>query len=231
MQETNNLESLQELIEIMALLRSESGCQWDRQQTPQSLKKHILEETYELLEAIDAGNPADICDELGDLLLQVVFQAQIFSEADLFNMGAVARSISEKLKRRHPHIFAGASHAGHEQRWEEIKQQERAAKGKSNQLAKRIPSQLPALKRCTKVAKKCLNPTADDSLQRLKQQLVALEDNYHNTNDVKQQLETAVAQILTEICKFSAATGLDPEDILRQQTTQLISEIDSQKEL
>ena len=123
MNSQKTLDSLQELIDIMALLRSENGCQWDSAQTPESLKTHILEEAYEVLEAIDQGDPDEICDELGDLLLQVVFQSQIFTESGLFGMAEVAKSISNKLKRRHPHIFADADHEGHEQRWEEIKQQ------------------------------------------------------------------------------------------------------------
>lgn len=154
MSESATLKAVNKLLQIMATLRAANGCQWDRKQTPQSLKPYILEEAYELLEAIDTGDPECICDELGDLLLQVVFQAQIFSEADVFSLKDVADSISSKLERRHPHLFAAASHEEHQHRWEEIKQQERAARGQSNKVADRIPNTLPALKRADKALQK-----------------------------------------------------------------------------
>ncbi len=222
------LQNLKELIDIMALLRSENGCQWDRQQTPESLKKHILEETYELLEAIDSGNPDEICDELGDLLLQVVFQAQIFSDDGRFDIADVAQSISDKLIRRHPHIFANAPNQGHEQRWEEIKQQERDARGKKNTLAERIPKTLPALKRGTKLAKKCAQSNPLEKVLDMKKMIQEMETSIRAENDNQKQLCDQLSQLLIDLCHFSATTGLDPEDLLRTRTTQLISEIDSQ---
>ena len=98
-------QALERLLEIMATLRSPEGCPWDAKQTPKSLKPFLLEETYEVLEAIDHGDPGGIRDELGDLLLQVVFQARIFEERGDFDFSDVAGAISEKLIRRHPHVF------------------------------------------------------------------------------------------------------------------------------
>ena len=231
MSNNNHLHSLQELIEIMALLRSEDGCKWDRQQTPESLKKHILEETYELLEAIDNGNPDEICDELGDLLLQVVFQAQIFAESEQFSISEVAQSISDKLKRRHPHIFSDASHEGHEQRWEEIKQQERSARGKSNRLAERIPPTLPALARSVKLAKKNSPAKPLELIEQMQKQLQSMADLLHPQCADRSSLDNHLSQLLVNICRFSAANDLDAEDLLRKKTTQLISEIDSENNL
>ena len=113
---------LLKLIEIMATLRSTDGCPWDKEQTPETLKPYILEEAYELIEAIDSKNSAEICDESGDLLLQIVFLAQIFNEQKEFDLAEVAHSISSKMIRRHPHVFADANSDEHSQRWEEIKQ-------------------------------------------------------------------------------------------------------------
>ncbi|WP_303722604.1 MazG family protein [Malonomonas rubra] len=225
------LKTFRELIDIMALLRSENGCPWDRQQTPESLKKHILEESYELLEAIDTDNPNDICDELGDLLLQIVFQAQIFSEKGNFDIADVAKSISEKLKRRHPHIFDDASYEGHEQRWEEIKRQERSEKGLPDTLAQRLPKTLPALKRCTKFAKKCPQKTSTEILAGMHMSLKNIGFLTMEYKSKKSELEEEMSQLLLAACKLAAVINLDPEDLLRKKTSQLIYEIDSKHNL
>lgn len=228
MTDRNGSQSIQKLTEIMALLRSSQGCSWDRQQTPETLKKHILEEAYEVMEAIDGGNPEDICDELGDLLLQVVFLAQIFAEAGQFTLHDVAQSISNKLKRRHPHIFSDASHEGHEQRWEDIKRQERFARGQSNSLQKRLPNTLPALKRATKAVKKCSQYDPLYALREVETELQRIK-NCCSANEYPQaETSESIGQILLNICKFSAATGFEPEDILRKKTSLLITEIDSE---
>ncbi|HEX7713941.1 MAG TPA: MazG family protein, partial [Bacillota bacterium] len=120
-------KSLSRLVEIMALLRSEQGCPWDRDQTHQSLKTCAVEETYEVLEAIDSGNPDKLREELGDLLLQVVFHAQLAAEAGQFNIDDVVDAIVEKLIRRHPHVFSDTHVSGVSgvlENWEKIKRQE-----------------------------------------------------------------------------------------------------------
>ena len=94
------------LVDIMAKLRAPDGCPWDREQTHETLKPYLIEEAYEVLDAIDAGDTRDLVEELGDVLLQVVFHAQVASEAGEFEVEDVARAISEKLVRRHPHVFA-----------------------------------------------------------------------------------------------------------------------------
>lgn len=231
MNKDKQLKNLQDLIDIMALLRSENGCDWDRAQTPRSLQKHIIEEAYELVEAIDKNDPTEICDELGDLLLQVVFQAQIFSEAGKFGIAEVAGAISNKLKRRHPHIFDNADHKGHEQRWEEIKQQERAERGQSNALAQRIPNTLPALKRCTKVSKKTHPPSAAESLKQMQEQLTQLQLAQQNNSGSEEGIEHNLTNLLSGVCQFSAVNGIDPEELLRRHTCNLISEFDSKNKV
>ncbi len=227
----NQQDALQNLVAIMALLRSPQGCHWDREQTPESLKKHILEETYELLEAIDNGEPREICDELGDLLLQVVFQAQIFSERNEFSLSDVAQSISQKLIRRHPHIFSDAGHTEQEQRWEEIKRQERAARGQSNKLAQRLPKTLPALKRASKAAKTlpCLSPC--ELVDQIILQLRRIRPSLSGNQAMKSALEDELAKVLFGLVQLTATIGLDGEDLLRKKTTQLIAEIDSENNL
>jgi ATP diphosphatase len=158
---------LDELLAVMARLRAADGCPWDREQTTRSLAPFVLEEAYEVVAAIEAGEPAPLCDELGDLLLQVVFHAQIAAEQNAFDFAAVADGIRKKLIRRHPHLFAPDSGAtamrtAAEQTisWENIKAEERRAARESraggdiaSQLDN-IPPNLPALLRADKLSKR-----------------------------------------------------------------------------
>ena len=142
------LGTFQALVDIVARLRAPGGCPWDREQTHESLKRHLLEESYEVIEAIDQGNPAVLSEELGDLMVQVAFHADIAQEAGEFQLEDVLRKINRKLVRRHPHVFADG-HAEDarevEQNWEQIKVQEREEKGESKSPVEGIPIDLPAL--------------------------------------------------------------------------------------
>ncbi|HEY8464716.1 MAG TPA: nucleoside triphosphate pyrophosphohydrolase [Bacillota bacterium] len=147
---------LRRLVEIMALLRGKDGCPWDREQTHLTLKPCVVEETYEVLEAIDLGDPDKLCEELGDLLLQVVFHAQLAAEAGQFTIDDVIRSIVEKLIRRHPHVFAGvqvADVAGVIDNWEKIKQTELTGEERQSALDG-VPKDLPALLQAEKLQQK-----------------------------------------------------------------------------
>lgn len=215
------------LSEIMARLRSPEGCPWDRLQTPQSLKTYILEEAYELLEAIDSNNTQDICDELGDLLLQVVFVAQIYSERNDFNFSDVINSICAKMIRRHPHVFADADSEGHVQRWELIKELERRNKGETQNLSRRFPATLPALKRTQKMVNTMATGTATQLLAALQLQQQQLAEVLSGTPDDKTLIEAIVAEML--LLTTSLATGLqiDAEDTLRKKTTSILRELDA----
>ncbi len=140
--------TFQTLVDIVARLRAPDGCPWDREQTHNSLKRNLLEESYEVIEAIDSGDPAVLTEELGDLIVQVAFHADIAREAGEFQVEDVLRQINDKLVRRHPHVFADG-HAEDarevERNWEQIKAQERKAKGESKSPVEGIPNGLPAL--------------------------------------------------------------------------------------
>ncbi|HCC53691.1 MAG TPA: nucleotide pyrophosphohydrolase [Desulfobulbaceae bacterium] len=131
------------LLEITNRLRAPDGCPWDQKQTPQSFKHYLLEETQEVLEAIDADNPAHICEELGDLLFQIIFLSNLYQEKNLFTLAEVIDSITTKMIRRHPHVFGEATVASEQelrQQWQRIKNQENAEKlqakeGRSTTLA------------------------------------------------------------------------------------------------
>lgn len=143
------MTQLERLLDIMATLRSDTGCPWDREQTLESLRPYAVEEVYEVLDAIDRGDVADHCEELGDLLLQVVFQAQLRKEAGEFTFEDVARSIADKLVRRHPHVFGDVDVADSAEvlkNWNAIKEQEKAGKGGAPaSVLDKVPKALPAL--------------------------------------------------------------------------------------
>ncbi len=145
-------DSFRSLIEVMERLRGADGCPWDREQTHQSLKPYVIEEAYEVLEAIESGQPDKLREELGDLLLQVVFQAQVAKEAGAFDIDDVIDEHVAKLIRRHPHVFGDVSVdgvAGVLTNWEQIKQQEKAAERHS--VLDGIPADLPALMKAEKI--------------------------------------------------------------------------------
>src|ERR1700760_3062699 len=147
--------SLAEAVAIMARLRGPDGCPWDREQTFDSIKRHTLEETYEVFDAIERRAWPDLKDELGDLLLQVLFYAQMASEAGYFTIQDVAANLNAKLIRRHPHIFAGAQAADSDtvlRNWEQIKQSEKKSSANEQlSLLDDIPRTMPAVLEAAKL--------------------------------------------------------------------------------
>lgn len=167
---------MERLLNIMARLRGPGGCPWDRKQTHATLKPYVIEEAYEVVEAIDIGEPGKLAEELGDLLLQVVFHAQVASESGQFNFDDVVEGICEKLIRRHPHIFADVEAKDAAQvlhNWERIKQQEREDEsGKPSSLLDAVPKYLPALMQASKIQDKAARvgfdwQSADDAAAKV----------------------------------------------------------------
>lgn len=150
------MAELDKLLAVMEKLRSEDGCPWDRVQTHQTLRTYLLEETYEVLEAIDGGQPQKLCGELGDLLLQIIFHAQLAKEAGQFTIEDVISAVTEKMVNRHPHVFGETNVNGVQDvlvNWEKIKKQEEGMKERSSVLDG-IPVQLPALMQAAKIQTK-----------------------------------------------------------------------------
>jgi tetrapyrrole methylase family protein / MazG family protein len=144
------------LAETVAVLRSPEGCPWDREQTPQSMRSGLLEEAIEVLTALDENDPEALCEELGDLLLHVVMQAQMAAEADEFKLTDVVAGIETKLKRRHPHVWGDwqVSDTGEVLRnWDQIKQAEKGEERPSSLLSN-VPELLPALAQSQKIQNK-----------------------------------------------------------------------------
>jgi MazG family protein len=170
-------EKFRELVSLMARLRAPGGCPWDRKQTFDSIKPYTLEETYEVLDAIDSGDWAGLTEELGDLMLQPVFLAAIAEEQGLFSIADSLQAINEKLVRRHPHIFGSATAETPEDvktRWDQIKAQEKAAAGgpRAGSILESTPRTLPALVEAHKISAKAAEvgfewPNVDGVLEKL----------------------------------------------------------------
>jgi len=165
------MDRFDELARVMARLRAPEGCPWDREQTHRSLRPYFLEETYEALEAIDAEDWARLSDELGDVLLQIVFHAQLASERGDFDIDDVISGIVTKLHRRHPHVFGETSVSGADEvvdRWEQIKRGESGCEGRESALDG-IPDSLPALQRAHKLQRRAARAGFDcDDIEGLR---------------------------------------------------------------
>jgi tetrapyrrole methylase family protein/MazG family protein len=178
-----------DLLEIMARLRAENGCPWDREQTHESLRIYMIEETYEVLEALDEGDKGKFCNELGDLLLQIVFHAQIAKENGDFDMDDVLTEVCSKLISRHPHIFGDVKADTAEkvvENWEAIKKKEKKIDSQTGVL-KDVPSNLPALMRSYKVQQKAAQVGFDwdnieDVFRKVDEEIQELRDVYKSKN-------------------------------------------------
>ena len=193
---------IDELIELMARLRSPTGCPWDREQDHMTLRFHAVEEVYELIDAIEAGDEYEIKEELGDLLLQVVFHCQLAQERGAFDFDAVARNISEKLVRRHPHVFGEGDAKTVDEvwtQWEKIKKAEKAGtKSDRRSALDGIPRHLPALMYAEKLIKKAHK--------------AKLTDKYLNVdNTTKEEL----GEQLFALARLAHGQGWSAEDLLR----------------
>ncbi len=175
---------LERAIAIMNLLRSPGGCPWDREQTFDSIKRHTLEEVYEVFDAIERRSWPELKDELGDLLLQVLFYAQMAKEAGHFDILDVAENLNEKLIRRHPHIFAGVTATDSDavlRNWEQIKREEkRSAGGSGESLLAEVPRGMPAMPEASKLGSKAAKVgfdwrNADGLMDKLREEMAELE--------------------------------------------------------
>jgi len=174
--------AIEELLAVMAKLRSPTGCPWDREQDHQSLRRHAIEEVYELIDAIEAHDDYEMAEELGDLLLQVVFHCQLAKERGAFNFEKVTQTLVDKLVRRHPHVFGATKVKNVDEVWENLENIKRAEKQGTHLERKSafdgIPRHLPALLRAEKLVKKAQKiglATANGNKRKLTKATVAAE--------------------------------------------------------
>lgn len=215
------------LIEVIATLRGENGCPWDREQTHSSLKSTLIEETYETVEAIDSGNPDKLKEELGDLLLNIMLQAQIASENNDFDIYDVIDTLTEKLIRRHPHVFGDVNVENAEdvvKNWEAIKSQESGYEDRKSVLDG-IPNALPALLRGQKIQKRVARVGFDwdnisDVVAKVDEELTEVKESLP-TND-PEAIEMEIGDLLFAVVNLCRFIDLQAEETLRKSNRKFI---------
>ena len=218
-----SIQSFQELVEVMARLRGDDGCPWDREQTHTTLRPFLLEETYEVLEALDRNDDTELKEELGDLLLQIVFHARVAEERNAFDIDDVIQGIHRKLIRRHPHVFGSVRiDSAEEQRvhWEGLKQQE----GKTS-VVDGVPEILPSLLRAHRVQQKASTvgfdwETAEQVWKKVEEELSELESAVQQGE--QEQIEEEFGDLLFALVNLSRFLNLNPEDALRNAVRKFI---------
>jgi tetrapyrrole methylase family protein/MazG family protein len=219
-------KNIARLLKIMARLRGPGGCPWDREQTHQSIRHNLIEECYEALDALDAGDTDAFKDELGDLLLQVVFHAQMASEDGKFDFDAVAKSINDKLVRRHPHVF-GTTKARNSaevlQQWEAIKKTEKSAS--SIVHIEDLPKHLPALLKADKVQRKVARVGFD--WKRTKDVVAKIEEEVREVKGAlasksRKHFEEEIGDLLFAVVNLARFENLQAEELLNRSTAKFV---------
>ena len=238
-------QAFDHLLELISHLRSPDGCAWDRKQTHDTLRSHLLEETYEVLEALDQQEPDSLKEELGDLLLQVLLHAIIEEEAGHFSMNDVVTHLSEKLIRRHPHVFTKDPHAGESlsatdvvQQWEVIKQAERDQVGHRDSILQGVPKSLPSLHRAYQVQSRASRVGFDweqpkQVVEKLDEELeelrMAISDQQASqaTSDSQvhpsPHIEAEFGDVLFTVANMARFLHVNPEEALRKSTNRFVS--------
>lgn len=233
MKPTRNID---DLIDIMRALRDpKSGCPWDLEQTYDTIKPHTIEEAYEVADAIERKDYDDLKAELGDLLFQPIYYAQLASEENRFDFGDIVYGISEKLIRRHPHVFGDKNLSGASAvnaSWENIKAEERAAKGGEKQMRDPsvlddVPRTLPALSRANKLAKRAARvdfdwPTTKLAFEKLKEEVEELGNEINTETPNQTALEEEMGDLLFSIANVARKAGIDPEEALNKANAKFI---------
>lgn len=214
-----------QLVELISRLRAPGGCPWDREQTHESLKPMLLEEAYEVVEAIDDGNDEEFIDELGDLLLQVVFHSQIATEESRFTVAEVIERISSKMVRRHPHVFGEDTvrTSGEVLRnWEAIKEAELEAKGKRldgsmlDSVSSKLPAVIEAFQMTTKVSRVDFDwPDIASVLEKLDEEVEELKQAVTRRPATHEEIYGEVGDLLFVAVNVARLLGIDPESALK----------------
>jgi MazG family protein len=215
-------EQFEALVRIMGRLRADNGCPWDREQTRETLKPFLIEEAYEVVEAIDEGDPKHLMEELGDLLFQVVFHAQIAAERREFTIGQVLAATADKMMRRHPHVFGdGTASTTHEvlEQWEELKREERnAAAAIPASALDGVPRELPGLLRAQRLQDKASRtgfdwPEISGVMAKVEEELGELKEAIGSA--VPEAVEEELGDVLFSLVNLARFLNLSAEDALR----------------
>ena len=217
---TSDQTGFEELLLIMKRLRAPGGCPWDAEQTHQSLTRYLLEETYEVIEAIESQSPEHLKEELGDLLLQPVFHAAIAEESGTFSMRDIIRTLCEKLIRRHPHVFGDlhiADSAAQIENWEQIKKQEKGVERRS--ALSGVPPHLPALLKAQKISEKAARVGFD--WEHIDQVMAKVMEELHEFEEAmlagdNEHMEAELGDLLFAIVNLGRFLSINPEEALRK---------------
>ena len=215
-----------DLVILIEVLRSEEGCPWDREQTHKSIRRDFIEETYEVIEAIDTDNSVLLREELGDVLLQVAFHTEIEKEKGVFTLDDVANDVCVKLIHRHPHVFGDVVAETPEKvlsNWEVIKSEEKERITVTDKL-RAIPPMLPALMRAEKVGKKasCFDfPDADSVMLKVKEELCELEEAMAQNN--AEHIEEELGDLIFSVVSLSRKLKIEPEIAINKATDKFIN--------
>ena len=211
------------LVAIMDRLRDPGGCPWDREQTLQSLAPYFLEEAYEVVDAISEGDPAKLCEELGDLLLQIVFVSRIARESGWFDVDDVCDTISKKMIRRHPHVFGDREVSGSKevlQNWEDIKREERVGNG-GRSVLEGVPSSLPALLKAFRMTEKAAAVGFDwrkptDVMVKMHEEMAELEAELAvDEATANERVRAEMGDVLFVMANLARHLGVEPETALQ----------------
>jgi MazG family protein len=234
-----------ELVEIMRRLRAPGGCAWDREQTHASLRPYVLEETYEVLDAIESGVPAELCEELGDYLYEAVFLAQISEERGEFSIADAVDGICRKLVRRHPHVFdkqdgqAEPTSQDVVQKWEALKAAERASNptpAKPKTTLSGVPRSLPALLRAYEVSARAASvgfdwERATDVVAKIEEEIAEVrEELQRSAEGHPSRVEEEVGDMLFAIANLARKLGVEPEAALRQATDKFTARFEAMEQ-
>jgi MazG family protein len=222
-------EAIDRLLAIMARLRAPDGCPWDLEQTLETLRPYLLEETYEVLEALDDGEAAAHREELGDLLLQIVFQARLREEAGAFAFADVADAISDKLVSRHPHVFGDGQVKDAEgvlKQWAALKREEKRSKGGGLSALEGVPRELPALARADRLTEKASRvgfdwPDATGARAKVTEELRELDEAVASGR--RTEIEHELGDTLFALANLGRKLGVAPEEALRGTVGRFIS--------
>lgn len=217
-----DVDPYRRLVEVMARLRAEDGCPWDRQQTHESLRSYLIEEAYEVLETIDHGRHDELCGELGDVLLQIAFHAQIAAEAGRFTMDDVCRAIVAKLIHRHPHVFGEARVENAAEvltNWEKLKREEKGEEAAAHSVVDGVPAHLPALLRAQRIQARAARVGFDwdriqGPLDKVQEEFAELRTDWERGDHAK--VEEELGDLLFSLVNVSRFLKANPEDALRQ---------------
>ncbi|RYG62150.1 nucleoside triphosphate pyrophosphohydrolase [bacterium] len=217
------MDSFTRLTEIMARLRAPGGCPWDREQTNLTLRAYLIEESAEVLQAIETGDDENLCEELGDLILQPIFHAQIAADENRFTLEDVLNGIAEKLIRRHPHVFGdidATDSAEVLKNWEAIKKEEKAGRGVQNDsVLAEIPAELPALSQALKISKKAAKvgfewPDVEGVFDKLREETLEIEEALRD-KEPKERVAEEIGDLLFTAVNLARWQGINPELALR----------------